>query len=63
MVDAVYRLLTDPSKKVLFFTNGGYANLDHTFGKVVSFLKDGLSAEKWATIESQIKKSIVYNTA
>lgn len=63
VADSVHRLMTDPSKKVLFFTNGGYATLDYTVSQVIRLLRDGLSADKWAEIESMVNKNIVYNTA
>jgi len=62
-VDSVFRLMTDASKKVLFFTNGGYCSLHATFTKIHSWLKNNLSPEKFAQIESAMTKDIVYNTA
>lgn len=31
VIDSVYRLLIDEDKKVLFYTNGGYCTLEHSF--------------------------------
>ena len=43
VAESTFRLMTDPTKKVLFFTNGGYANLNHTWSKVRDWLQRELS--------------------
>ena len=62
-LDAVYRLISDPEKKVLFYTNGGYCTLQDSFDKVYNWLKNNLGAEKWAQIEPKVNISTMYNTA
>ena len=61
--EKIFQLMTDESKKVLFFSNGGYCNVATTMKKVVDWLRDDLSAEKFSTIEPMLTKSLVYNTA
>ena len=63
VAESTFRLMTDPTKKVLFFSNGGYANLTHTWNKVLDWLRQELSYEKFAIIEPKLTKSIFYNTA
>lgn len=63
VADSVFRLMTDDSKVVLFFSNGGYCNLETTWKKVVKWLKDELSNDKFLMIEAKLTKSLVYNTA
>ena len=48
VADSVHALLTDTEKRVLFFTNGGYASLTYTYDTVVQWLTAELSAEKFA---------------
>lgn len=36
---STYKLLRDPSKRVLFYTNGGYCSRQYTFEQVVKWLK------------------------
>ena len=31
VAESVFRLLTDETKKVLFYSNGGYCSLEHTW--------------------------------
>lgn len=35
VADQMFQLLSDESKKVLFYSNGGYCTLEHTWSKVV----------------------------
>jgi len=44
-VDSTYRLLKDPSKRVFFYTNGGYCNLQYTYNQIVSWLRRLLKPE------------------
>jgi len=63
VLNEVYGLMTDQTKKVLFYTNGGYCTLKDSFTKVYNWFKDNLDDERWAQIESKVNISIVYNTA
>ena len=63
VADTVYRLFTDDTKKVLFYSNGGYCSLEHTWQKVVTWLRDNLDAERFAVVEPLLTKNKVYNTA
>ena len=29
--ESIYRIMTDETKKVLFYSNGGYCSLEHTW--------------------------------
>ena len=63
VAESVHRLLMDDSKKILFYTNGGYCSLTVTWEGVVKRIREDLSAEKFAEIEAKLTKSVVYNTA
>ena len=45
VAEKIFQLMTDESRKVFFFSNGGYCNVATTMKKVVEWLRDGLSAE------------------
>ena len=61
--ESIFRLLTDDSKKVLFYSNGGYCNLETTWQKIIKWLRTDLPAEKFAIVEPILTKNLVYNTA
>ena len=62
-VEVVFSLITDQSKRVFFYTNGGYCTNQQSWDKVFDWLKDNLNAEQWQAIEAQINISLMYNTA
>ena len=63
VADSCFRLLTDETKKVLFYSNGGYCNNETTWKKVVSWMRSELTAENFAIAEPLLTVSLVYNTA
>ena len=38
--DSIFKTMTDESKKILFYTNGGYCTLERTWQKVVAWLRE-----------------------
>ena len=63
VADSVFRIMTDESKKILFYTNGGDCTLERTWQKVVAWLREQLDAERFAVVEPYLTKNLFYNTA
>ena len=60
---SILRLVQDETKKVLFFTNGGYCNVKYNYDGTMRWLEKDLSAEDFAKIKPHLTIDLFYNTA
>ena len=59
----MYDLMKEEDNTVLFYTNGGYSDLQYTFSKVDSWLRKELTPEQFDAIKHRFTIKHVYNTA
>jgi ribonucleotide monophosphatase NagD (HAD superfamily) len=58
---STYHLLK--TKKVFFYTNGGYCSREYTYTTIINWLKNNLSPDQYGEIADLVTLDRCYNTA